>query len=349
MLWASRRLPALACCLLPNALAEGHGPRCLDGVALLQLDVAAQQEADRLRPWQQHDRRSRVEPLALHALEPAALALNTTAIANTIFAKSRDPFSTMMQFLGALFSAVRKETFMKAVYDLSRATQKTIVEFKERSTQLGADFDLALQGELSEDQLVRLTGEYFLKETRLMNAYYEKRSAINKRTTRAMPPEVADSLSNVLATVTSPEVIAATKSLDLNLEVGVHGFCHEANVLVTNITQMEKGMSEVKRMINGTHKMEPVIKNYLNTMKPELVPRIVWVLNQFLDMEWSGADAVDNINKAVQLHMDPVLGERLKCKPSESAAARGLGLGLLAGLALAAQALSLLEGGLLGS
>jgi len=250
-----------------------------------------------------------------------------------IFKFDDDPMGGLMKFLTALFFAVKREEFMRTVHDMTMEAHAAITDFQERSSMLAVNFGTATSGSATKEDTKLLTGQYFNNQAKLMTRYYETRWKINKRKTRSMPSTVAEVMLPMLETMTSQEFVNRSKRIYVETDVEMTQFCAQIDVLMTNVTQLDKGMGAAKKHINGTIKLFPMVKNYLDTMDPGVVPRVMWVLGQMMDTEWMGADNMEQVTTRMLSNLRPAVQTRLHCQLSKSGTGPRSGAVLLAALA----------------
>lgn len=298
---------------LSSSLGAG-GVLGMDKVQMSRLNKEVEQKQEPQESPSQRDRQW--APFSALMQEPVVAT----------FRVSQDPGDNgaLMKFLSGIFEAVKSEDFMRNITDLGKHTRDLAIDYMDESEREVETFVRA-STVLSPEELVPLTAELFNNQSISLHKFSKKRREGNGASVSGMPEKVREVVMPMFETISGKE---PNETKVMSGRATVAETCGDSLVLLGNLSDMRDSLSKTGRMINGTKKVMPLLQNYLETMRPAVVPRVMYVMDQLLDSE---RDALNNMTVVVTNFIPrvrSVLKTRMGCE--FSAACGRLGAGLLA-------------------
>eukprot|EP00408_Alexandrium_pacificum_P007168 CAMPEP_0171225416 /NCGR_PEP_ID=MMETSP0790-20130122/36796_1 /TAXON_ID=2925 /ORGANISM="Alexandrium catenella, Strain OF101" /LENGTH=339 /DNA_ID=CAMNT_0011691449 /DNA_START=47 /DNA_END=1066 /DNA_ORIENTATION=+ len=258
-------------------------------------------------------------------------AFNTT----DKLAKSSGPggggdLGDMMKMLTALFDAVRSDTFMGNITWVMGTVRNSTKDAIKKGAAALEHFTFVSRTAKDKEMLglvVWLFNNFTNTSLGLQKTIGEALNA----TKGAFP----DSLNKMLSGFDNSNAQDDLPSLLIPMpeNTSKSSVCHMSTIRLTDLGKVEDGQRQATKHLNGTKKMLPMLKDYMDKMRPEVAPRVVYLLTLILDtMSSVSTLQADFVGKMVD-DSSPVLKARLGCQLSFSGSSRA-GLGLLAVAAL---------------
>jgi len=235
--------------------------------------------------------------------------------------QEEDPMADFMKFLTSMFTAVRHEDFMREVTAMTQKTAKSAKDFKDTGKQRLVKYLNEIKG-ISEEAMIPLTVEIFKFQADSGAKYADDRTGINQDSIKKMPQDVQEAMQLMLG-----NFVARSDPRDSYLPNNATRpeLCTRADGVLANISLMREGLVKTRSMINATNKMLPMVRGYLDTMQPEVVPRVMYVLTKIMDTEWNACEDMNELTGDFLAEVKGVLRQRLDCKLQSAGSRQGPG------------------------
>jgi len=149
-------------------------------------------------------------------------------------------------------------------------------------------------------------------------------------TNKSMPKKISEMLDTTgSANPEHKEELASGTSFRLMPENSTREqVCHMAEIRLLDLEFLAEQDRKAVKFINGTQKMLPMMKDYMSKTRPEVAPRVEYLLAMYFDSNYDMMVEQAEFLESLTEQTKPVLKARLGCKTS-SGAPRAASLGFL--------------------